>query len=71
MRGRTPRDIAALTGHSGAPRGGEPGIHEYWPLEYGFRVLAFGVPRNDGVARSCALPAGEPGFAMRRLAGVA
>src|SRR5947209_7355730 len=24
--------------HSGAPRSGEPGIHEHQPLEYGFRV---------------------------------
>src|SRR5437879_5876202 len=38
---RNPRRRTAptrLTRHSGAPRGGEPGIHEHKPLEYGFRA---------------------------------
>jgi hypothetical protein len=37
-----PEQIAAvfppIACHSGAPRSGEPGIHEHRPLEYGFRV---------------------------------
>src|SRR5262245_16474257 len=40
--------------HSGAPRSGEPGIHEHRPSKtrtvgvYGLRARASGAPRNDG-----------------------
>src|SRR5207248_8774014 len=33
--------------HSGAPRSGEPGIHEHKPLEDRFRIRPSGPPRND------------------------
>ena len=31
----------------GRPQGGEPGIQEHGPLEYGFRVRRVAAPRND------------------------
>jgi hypothetical protein len=33
--------------HSGAPRSGEPGIHNPSATEYEFRARAFGASRND------------------------
>src|SRR6185369_475433 len=56
---KKPRFIKTLHGHSGAPRSGEPGIHNHDPHDkrndvqtmkagvYGFRACAFGTPRND------------------------
>jgi len=41
-----------LIRHSGAPRSGEPGIHNPGAAAYGFRARAFGASRNDRTRRT-------------------
>ena len=54
---------AAQTGHSGAPHGGEPGIHIPEAGVPGFRALGSAEPRNDGRAEP---GAGGDDYAMMR-----
>src|SRR5438067_153714 len=55
---------AAPTGHSGAPHGGEPGIHIPDAGVPGFRALGSAEPRND--ERTASGSAGGDDYAMMR-----